>query len=112
MRGVLVCLSPSFPARCQGHAIEQTLGSDQPLKCREPMVIIMRAVVWLATISGSLQFISKGAGPFLPSKMSLLRKLDRERKRLCLPWLSEYRATGIARQSREGCKTFGLRKRI
>src|SRR5205823_58679 len=69
-------------------------------------------VIWLAAVGRRLEFIGERAGPFLPSKMSLLRKLDRERKRLCLPWLSEYRVTGIARQSWEGCKTFGLRKRI
>jgi len=76
------------------------------------MVIVVRAVIRLTTVVRGLEFMGKRAGPFLPSKMSLLGKLDRERKRLRFPWLSEYRAARVARQRREGRKAFGQRKRI
>src|SRR5262245_66496046 len=76
------------------------------------MVIVVRAVIRLTTVVRGLEFIGKRAGPFLPSKMSLLGKLDRERKRLRFPWLSEYRAARVARQRWEGCKAFGQRIRL
>src|SRR5262249_58665478 len=75
------------------------------------MVIVVRAVIRLTTVVRGLEFIGKRAGPFLPSKMSLLGKLDRERKRLRFPWLSEYRAARVARQRREGRKAVGQRKK-
>ena len=61
------------------------------------MVIILRAVIWLTAVGRGFEFISQRAGPFLPGKISLLGKLDCERKRLRLPWLSEYWAINIAR---------------
>src|SRR5262249_60338922 len=76
------------------------------------MVIVVRAVIRLTTFVRGLEFIGKRAGPFLPSKMSLLGKLDRERKRLRFPWLSEYRAARVARQRREGRQGFGRPKKV
>src|SRR5215475_10596189 len=71
------------------------------LKCGEPVLIVMRAVVRLAAVGRSLKFVAKRAGPFAPRKMPLLGKLHRERKRLRLPWLGEYRPIFLARQARQ-----------
>jgi hypothetical protein len=49
---------------------------------REPIVVVMRAVIGLATIARGFEFIGKRAGPFLPCEMSLFEELDGQSERL------------------------------
>jgi hypothetical protein len=87
---MLIGFSPGFLAYVQGCAVDQALGQDQALKRREPMVIVLRTVVGLAAVGRCLEFIGKRGGPFIPSEMPLLGKLDRERKGLRLPGFGEH----------------------
>ncbi len=54
MWSVPVRVGPGFFAGGERRAIAQAFGHDQPLQSREPMLVVMRAVVGLAAISGSL----------------------------------------------------------
>ena len=63
-------------------------------------MVVTRAIVRLTALYIGLQFVSKGGGPFPPSKVASSRELHGQRKRLSLPWLGEYRSVRIARQPR------------
>jgi hypothetical protein len=75
------------------------------VKSRKPMVIVMRAVVWLATSSGGLEFVGKCRRPLLPGEVPLLRELDGEREGLGLSGLREHGALIVARQRGQRCET-------
>ena len=77
MGRVPIRLGPGLLAAFQRRSIGQTFGRHQVLKCSEPVLIVMRAVVRLAAVGCSLEFVAKRAGPFAPRKMPLLGKLGR-----------------------------------
>jgi hypothetical protein len=66
VRGVPVRIGPCFLARVQLRTIRQPFGGDQAFESREPIVVVMRAIIGLATIGRGFEFIGKRAGPFLP----------------------------------------------
>ena len=66
VRGVPVRIGPGFLARLQLRTIHQPFGCDHAFESREPIVVVMRAFIGLATIGRGFKFIGKRAGPFLP----------------------------------------------
>ena len=52
MRGVPVRIGPGFLARLQLRTIHQPFGCDHAFESREPIVVVMRAVIGLATGRG------------------------------------------------------------
>jgi hypothetical protein len=57
VRGVSIHIGPGFLARLQLRTIHQPFGGDQAFESREPIVVVMRAVIWLATIGRGFEFI-------------------------------------------------------
>ena len=72
------------------------------------MLVIMRPVVRFTALDGGLEFIRQRSGPFLPGEISLLGKLDGERKRLCLPRLGKRWPVRVVGQARQLCQVPGL----
>ena len=70
------------------------------------MVIIMRSIIRLAPLGRGPKLITERAGPFFPCEMPLIGELDRERERLRLPRLGEYRPILFDRQARQSSKAF------
>src|SRR5260370_20723598 len=76
------------------------------------MLIVMRAVVGLAAISGGLEFVRERSRPLLPGEIPLLGELHSEGECLRLPGLGKYRPAFIARQGRQSGKPFRIGCRI
>lgn|SRR5208282_3309500 len=91
-----VGFGPGFLARQQSCGVGQLLGRYQTFKGREPMMIVARAVVGLASTGGRFDFIRESRCPFLPGEMPLLGELDGERERLSLPRLGKYGPSLVA----------------
>jgi hypothetical protein len=104
---VSVRFGPCLLACFQGGAIGQALLRNQAFKRRQPMVIIMRAIVRLAALGRGPKFIAKRAGPFFPCEIPLLTQLYGKRERLCLPRLREHRPVLLARKARQGDQGVG-----
>src|SRR5437762_4301719 len=109
---VLVGFSPGFLACFQRRATRQTFGRNQPFKGSKPMVIVMRAVIWLAAIGRSLELLGECAGPFLPGEVPLFRELHSERKHLCLPGLGKHRPAAVARKRDQSLSERGRIRRL
>ena len=101
VRRVAVRIGPRFLALDERGAIEQSLRLHEVLERGQPMVVIVRSIVWLTALGGRLEFACKRRGPFLPREVTLLGELDGERERLGLPGLGEYRAAFVARKLRQ-----------
>ena len=71
------------------------------------MLVVARAVVWLATLCGASEFVRQSGGPLLPGKVSLLGKPDGQSESLGLPWFGEHGAALVARQARQGGELLG-----
>src|ERR1700682_3535658 len=69
------------------------------------MLVIMIAIVRLASIFRGLQFGGQRPRPFLPGEVALLRELDREGEGLRLPGLGKNRTAFIAGKMRQIGKT-------
>ena len=91
--GLLSCLERAW--------ISQPLRSDQALQSGQPVFVVARTVVGFATSGSGLEFIRQRGGPLFPGVMPLLRKRDRQREGLRLPWLSEDRSSFVTRQTRQ-----------
>ena len=76
----------------------KTFARDQAFQRRQPMLVVMRAVVGLAAIFGRLQLGGQLRRPFFPREVALLGELDGERESLRLPGLGEDGAAFVARQ--------------
>src|SRR6266704_401826 len=85
MRRVTVRFGPLFLAHRERGQIGQTLCQSQPFERRQPMFVVMRAIIEFATSAGGSEFFRKSSGPLLPGEMSFFRKLDGQRERLSLP---------------------------
>ena len=81
--------------------VRQLFGSDQAFERRQPMLVVVRALVWLSAIRRGSQFIGKRGCPFLPGEMALFGKPHREGEGLGLPRLGEDRAAFVTRQARK-----------
>src|SRR5437867_10458096 len=75
MRRVPVRFGPLFLAHRERGQIGQTLCQSQPFERRQPMFVVMRAIIWLAASAGGSEFFPKSSGPLLPGEMSFFRKL-------------------------------------
>jgi len=53
-----VGIGPHFLTQLQRRAVNQPLGSYEALKGCEPMLIVIRAIVGLATIRGGLKLLT------------------------------------------------------
>jgi hypothetical protein len=100
VRSATIGICPGLFAREQRGRIGQALGRDKALESRQPMLVVMRAVVGLAAIGSGLEFAGERCGPLLPREMPLLGELDGQRKRLRLPRLGKHRPAFVARQRR------------
>ena len=100
MGSVSIGFGPGLLALEQRGHVSQALCCDQAFEGHQPVLIITRAVVRFASISGSLEFIGKRGGPLFPGEIALLGEPDSKGERLRLPRLGKNRSTGIARQSR------------
>jgi hypothetical protein len=100
VRGMEVSFRPCFFAFMHCLPIRKAFVDDKAFERRQPMLIIMCAVIRLAAIRGGLQLIGQRSGPLLPCEMALLGEPDGKRKRLRLPRFGEYRAIGIPREAR------------
>src|SRR5438094_325259 len=70
------------------------------------MMVVERAIVRLAAIRPSLEFIRERGCPFTPCEMSLCGQPDGECECLCLPGLRKYRGavvTGHSIAKPSGC---------
>jgi hypothetical protein len=76
-RGMEVGFRPCLFAFAHHFPIGQTLVDDKPFQRRQPMLVVVRAIIWLTTIVGSLQLIGQRSGPFLPRKMAVLGEFAR-----------------------------------
>ena len=85
MRGMKVGFCPCRFAFAHRFPIGQTLVDDKPFQRRQPMLVVVRAIIRLTAIIGGLQLIGQRSGPFLPGEMAVLGEFDGERKRLRLP---------------------------
>src|ERR1700722_20418295 len=86
---VPVSAGPCFLPTRESRRIAQALGGDEALQRREPMLVVMRAIVRLAAIGGCLEFVCERGGPLFPSEMPSLGKFHSERERLRLPGLAK-----------------------
>ena len=102
-------VGPGLLALQQGGGIGQAFGGDQALQRRQPMLVVVCAVVGLAAIFRGFEFRGQRRRPFFPCEMALLRELDREGERLGLPGLGEYRAAFVAGKPRQIGKALRLR---
>ena len=92
VRRVPVGVGPaSLRASIAWRGSRQVLFRHKPLQRRQPVAIIMRAIVGFAPVRRGLEFTGQRLRPFLPCEMALLGEPDRERECLRLPWLGEYR---------------------
>ena len=76
MRGVPICIGPSFLARIEAGSIGQTFFYGQPFESCQPVPVVVRAIVRLAAVSRSSELRGERGSPFFPSEMALLRKSD------------------------------------
>src|ERR1700693_2712437 len=105
-------VSPSLFTSQQFGRIRKTLCRDETLEGRQPIMVIVRAVIRFATIRRTLYFFRKSGRPLLPSEMPLLGELDAERKRLCLPRLRKHWSFLIAWKLWQGREAFFCRNRF
>ena len=71
MRRMPVGVGPSFLPLPQGFAIGQSLVCDQTLQRRQPMFVVVSAVVGLAVIRRCFQLRGQFRRPFFPSEVTL-----------------------------------------
>src|SRR5713101_8537832 len=102
--GVTVGIGPGFFASEKRGRISQTFCGEETLQGREPVVVIMRAIVAFAAVGGGFEFCGEGSGPFLPGEMPLLGEFHGKSKGLGLPRLGENRTAGVARKLRQSSK--------
>src|SRR5215510_7129353 len=96
--GVAIRVRPCVFPRSPRPGVGQAFARDQPLKSRQPVFVVTRAIVGLTPIRRCLQFLSKRGGPFLPGEVAFSRKPHREPKRLSLPWLGKRGSLVVARR--------------
>src|ERR1700757_64897 len=104
-----VSVRPGLFARNQARRIGQALSRDQVFECRQPMIIVMGAVVGFTGARGGVELVRKRGCPFLPGEMSLLGEFHSESKCLCLPRLGKYRFALILRKPGQRLDAFGFR---
>jgi len=99
--GVTVGIGPGFFASEKRRRISQTFCGEEALQGREPVVVIMRAIVAFAAVGGGFELDGERGGPFLPSEMALLGEFHSQGESLGLPWFGKDGTTGIARKLRQ-----------
>src|SRR5258706_3041263 len=82
VRGVKVCVGPGFLALVQLRAAGETFCRHELFQSREPMLVIMRAIVGFAALGGHFEFVRERCRPFLPGKVAMLGEFHRERESL------------------------------
>src|SRR4029077_16646251 len=87
VRSAPVGFGPSLLARLEFRRIGQPFGRDQALESRQPMVVVMRAIVGRA-----FEFLGERGGPFAPGEVPLLGEPDCKRECLRLPGLGKHRS--------------------
>src|SRR5215467_4357415 len=106
MRCVAIRIRPRFFSRKHCCRIGKTLGGDQALKGGEPVFVVVRTIVGLASVSCRFELFGQSRSPLFPSEIAQLGEFDGESKSLCLPRFGKDRSLGITRQGRKRCKTF------
>ncbi len=101
VRGVTIRISPGFFASEERRRIGQTFCGEKALKSRKPVVVVVRAIIGVAAVCGSLEFAGERGGPFFPGEMALLGEFHGESEGLGLPGLGKDRTTGIAGKLRQ-----------
>src|ERR1700712_5721721 len=99
MWGREIRLSPSDLAPVEIGRTHHLLGGNQALQCSQPMVVIMRAVVYLTPVSDLPQHRGKRRGPFVPGETSPLMQAHSQRESLGLPGFLEDRTFLVPRQA-------------
>src|SRR5579864_8747579 len=107
-----ISVRPSLFASKQFSRTRKTLCRDETLEGRQPIMVIVGAIINFAPIGGPLYFFRQRGRPFLPSEMPLLRELNGKRKRLCLPRLCEHWPALVARQLWQGREALFVRNRF
>src|SRR5215472_1199495 len=101
MGSASVSVCPGLFARNQAGRIGEALSRDQVLESRQPMIIVMGAVVGFTGSRGGVELVGQRGCPFLPGEIPLFGEFHGERKRLCLPRLGKYRLAFILRKPRQ-----------
>src|SRR5579863_9988633 len=70
MRSVTVGLGPGLFTLQHRVSIRQALGQDQALQRRQPMLVVARAVVGLASIGSLPELASQRGGPLFPGEVT------------------------------------------
>jgi len=105
-------VGPGFFAREHGCSVGETFSSDKTLERGEPMLIVTRAIVGLATVGGGFQFLSESRGPLFPSEMTEFGEFYGEGKGLRLPRFGEDRPAVVARKLGQRGERFGWRNGV
>jgi hypothetical protein len=86
---VAIGVGPLVFSREEFGRARQLFGGDQAFERRQPVLVIVRAVVGFSAIRRRLQFTGKCGCPFFPGEMALFGKSHGEGEGLGLPWLGE-----------------------
>ena len=101
MRGATICFGPGIFASEKRSGVAQTLSGGEAFESREPMLVVMRTIIGLASIGCGFKFVSERGCPFLPSEIASLGKFDGECKGLGLPGFGKDWPALITRKLRQ-----------
>src|SRR5262245_50888932 len=78
-------IGPGLFAGSESCCVSQALARDQVFQRRQPVFVIVRAIVGLSAIGRSPQLFGKRSSPFLPGEVTFFRKAHGETEGLSLP---------------------------
>src|SRR5215469_340204 len=97
VRGAPVGVRPRLLAAAQFLRVREALGDDEPFECREPTMVVVRAIIRLTPGGAHPQLFRKRRGPLLPAETALLRQGDGQSECRGLPRLAKDRTVFVAR---------------
>src|SRR5260370_30205910 len=101
VRGARMGCGPGFFASEKRSGVAQSVSGDEAFESREPMLVVMRTIIGLASIGRGFEFVSERGGPFLPSEIAPLGKFDGECEGLGLPGFGKDWPALITRKLRQ-----------
>jgi hypothetical protein len=91
-------LGPGFPTIVERGCFCQPLCSDKVLKSTEPMLVVVRPIIWFPPHSRNPKLDGESCCPFSPGEAPCIVQPDGQREGLCLPGFSKHRTFHVLRQ--------------